>query len=349
MIATKKTHISTTKHHIHLTHAAANQSSHRAEPDGVNGANTKQTPNQNGTAVMTKLTSATLPELAKLIPAFPHVVQNILESLENNSLQLDALAQLTEQDVIVSSRILAAANANRRYNGMPDLHRHFDAVMLIGLDRVRQITISESCRPFLQGDKSKAHYNYYLKAMAVAITAQELAAQCGISQDLAYICGILHNVGERALYAYHPHTMELINSHMELTQLEILKQEQVHYGFSRHQVGAFLAKYWRLPQRMIEALALVQDYKREPRNHLSALLMLAVPLAKALDIPICHHNRIDYINPGAVNMLGLNWHSAAMRECFSRCRARFRHVLLTTAQPAENDEEMREDKKILAA
>ncbi|UTW02319.1 HDOD domain-containing protein [Amphritea atlantica] len=109
----------------------------------------------------------------------------------------------------------------------------------------------------------------------------------GVNSDLAYICGLLHDIGRLVLLQIPVQDVEVLeatgwDSPEELNDLE----EQV-FGFNHADVGYLAARQWNLPHDVTQILRYHHDYNFWQNERLSLYfrkLLILVQFADALSI-----------------------------------------------------------------
>ena len=260
--------------------------------------------------------------IAKKLPPFPSVVMKLLDMLKNDDLSLETLTRQAKNDPVITSGILAAANRLRRMHAQTDLYDPFVAASIIGITQVQRIVVTASMNKFLAEDKGAAFlFNH---SRAVAIVAQELAVQCGVSPEKAYVAGILHDVGQLCFHIMDAQRFhEVYLKSAKYGQLIGLETEA--FGVDHTQIGSALAAYWQLPEDFISSI-LNHHENFSVTSKLQAVVNLAESLTRALDIPPSPKNRVTQLNQNAIEELGIQWDSSEMHDCFGRCRARYQYA-----------------------
>ncbi len=257
--------------------------------------------------------------LARRLPPFPRIVMRLLDLVEDEEVSLQALARLARNDPVISSGILTAANRLRRIKAQPEIHDPFVAASLIGLTQVRRIVLTAAMNRFAADDRGANFLSAHSRA--VAIVAQELAWLHGISGEMAYVVGILHDVGQLCF-----HVMDSARFREAYTRAaadgRLLEHERAAFGVDHALLGGALARHWELPEDYAEAIEAHHEDARAS-SPLQAVVNLAESLARALDIPPSPRNRLIGLNTEAVKLLGIDWSSQEIRDCLGRCRARF--------------------------
>lgn len=263
-----------------------------------------------------------VPRLAEALPPFPGVVLQLLDRLRDEETSLDALIRLARNDPVISSNILANANHVRRLRVQPDLTDPFAAASLIGLNRVRSIVVAAGMHRFLE--KGKGGTFLFKHSQAVAIVAQELAFLCDVSTEMAYVAGILHDIGQLCFRIIDEQAFENAYEQSSVDG-KLIEREVDNFGLDHCRMGALLAEHWELPQEFVSAILTHHD-EATVTSKLQATICLAESLTRALDIPPSPKNRVTKINTAALETLGLRWDSLDMLDCFGRCHARFRKL-----------------------
>ena len=259
-------------------------------------------------------------KMAKKLPAFPTIVIQLLDMLRDESASLEVLARMARNDPIISANILAQANHVRRIHAQSDLTDSFVAASIIGVNRVRRIVVSTGMNRFVSSVPGGLFL--FQHSLAVAIAAQELAALSGESQDLAYIAGMLHDVGQLGLNMLDERAFEKVYMDSIADGRLLLREAEV-FGVDHCAVGAQLARYWNLPEEIYSAILNHHD-EETVTCPLQAAICLSETIVRALDLPASPNNRVTLINQHAVTELGLDWSDPDMADVFDRCVTRFR-------------------------
>jgi putative nucleotidyltransferase with HDIG domain len=272
------------------------------------------------------LNSATLAadvgKLAKSLPPFPAIVIQLLDMLRDDSVSFDVLSHMASQDPVISANILSHANHVRRMHAQTDLSDARVAASIIGINRVRRIVVATGMNRFVSAVPGGPFLFHH--SLAVAITAQELAALNGDSQDLAYIAGMLHDVGQLCLHLIDETAFEKV--YMDsVGDGKLVEREAAVFGADHCQVGAHLARYWNLPDEIYSAILNHHD-DETVTCPLQAAICLSETVVRALDIPQSPKNRVTRLNSHAVTDLEIDWGSVDMADLYDRCVTRYRHA-----------------------
>ena len=261
--------------------------------------------------------------VVRTMPPFPNVVLQLLDVLRKDDLSLDTLVRIAKKDAVIAGNILARANRIRRAHVQPDLNDPFSAASLIGLNQLRSIVVASGMNRFLSA--GGADQFLYRHSIAVAITAQELSGLSGISRETAYVAGVLHDVGQICYCKADPVAFEAVYLEAAIDG-KLLERETETFGIDHCVLGAKLAEHWNLPADFVSTILTHHD-DSAVTSKLQATIVLAESLARALDIPSSPKNRLLKLNAPAAAELGVDWGHEEMRDCFGRCRARYRQAI----------------------
>ena len=147
--------------------------------------------------------NSVIDEIADDLPSIPVMVHEMVKVASDPESANFKLASLISNDQSVFSKILKIANSTEYRQG--NLNRISDAneaVLRVGSESVRRILLSTSVLDIFASDDPEFTFKLnglWLHSCAVAIGTQVLAEkfQCEYT-DLAYACGLLHDLGKVA-------------------------------------------------------------------------------------------------------------------------------------------------------
>lgn len=233
------------------------------------------------------------PKLAH-IPAFPPVAIRVLNLMaDNEEVEIKQLLELLVVDPVFSAEILRAANSP-----MYGLKHQIDgvqhALVVLGLDRIKAITLTVATRFYLQDVlKIEVMRQCWRYSLACALLADELARACSIFQDRAYTAALLHDIGRLALLIGYPREYaDLIATANEALSrgedVGMLEEERRLFGIDHCEVGRLLAHKWNLPAEFSTIAGYHLDVPPGEQFDLLALVRLACRMAISLGFEIIH-------------------------------------------------------------
>ncbi len=258
-------------------------------------------------------------EVARRLPPFPTAILKILDLLRDDGSSLEVLVRLVRNDPVISGNVLSMANHIRRAHAQSDLSDPYTAASLIGINRLRRTVVNVGMNRFFSNGIGGDFF--FQHSLAVAITSHEIGLMAEVDPAQAYIAGILHDVGQ---LCFHVLDERAFSNAYQLASVDgrLLEREAEIFGADHCEIGAKLAEYWNLPDDVVSAIR-VHHSDSVANSHLQAVICLGETLARALDIPSSAKNRVLKVNESAIELLGIQWDSPEMMDCFGRCKARF--------------------------
>lgn len=229
---------------------------------------------------------ALIPSLHKL-PSFPEVITKILEALHNERLDETQLVKLVELDVSLTAKILAAANSPMFHRGS-SVTSIREGVRLLGWDMLKTLTLSVAMHQIVNDFSSREKIDlsrFWKDSLYAAFTSKLLAGRVqDVSEDEAYLAGLLHDIGRLILRvnfrkAYGP-IFEL-----PCSEFSAIAKEIGLVGCSHAEIGALLVQEWQTSSfledailyhhRTVEALEQASDLVKV--THLAASMAESYP------------------------------------------------------------------------
>jgi HD-like signal output (HDOD) protein len=121
---------------------------------------------------------------AHALPALPQIVSKILKTLADDAANADTLGEQISGDPAIVARILAAANAGA-FGGHP-IHSVRQAILLLGLGRVKDITLATAIIERYQGVASFDSQHLWLHSLMISF--QWRASIAGFFNSLMIGC-----------------------------------------------------------------------------------------------------------------------------------------------------------------
>ena len=240
------------------------------------------------------------------IAAFPQIALELLTQLDDEEGNLHLLVEQAKHDPVISGRLLGLANSAGLKTSGRQVNDIYSAMSLLGLSRVRQLVLSVSIRgafrQLLSNGQAAAFWEH---SVDVAICAQVLAEHLGQHGDLAYICGLLHDVGRLWLAHNFPDGYVAVDRHFRARgDTGKAAAERQAFGMDHAQIGDVLGEIWNLPPLIRQAIL---DHHGGPAmadDPLVVLIHLAEAICQALH-PTGYP--IACLSPSIESVLHPNW------------------------------------------
>lgn len=261
----------------------------------------------------------------KTIAPMPLVAKRVCQAITADGLNDKKLASILKQDPAMSARILGLANAAffgtaGRIKTIEDaIHR------VLGLNATKALVLSMAtgssfditeCRNFRLD-------HFWGSAMMTGALVSKLTKHVAMdpqpSARLAFLCGLLHNLGLLALVTSYPAEMSHVLSNV-LPNQSLAEAERALLGTDHHRAGGWLARKWRLPPEIIDV---IEHHHERDRLHYWDLTRLVGFCARWSERWLLGQEGPPD-EPEIMEALSLT--AAMLEDTFSRCEVVFRQI-----------------------
>ncbi|MDR2451314.1 MAG: HDOD domain-containing protein [Candidatus Accumulibacter sp.] len=267
-----------------------------------------------------------LPDYAEKLPSLPETVAHLMRALRDENAGLETLAQHINSDPVIVARLLAATNSAA--SGLSKrVHSTEQAFLLLGADRVVNIVLASSLIYRFDGHGSGFNASLFWRhSLGVAICAKALAEQTGVDPRLAFVSGLLHDIGRLLMHTASPgHVLQALDRRRH-DDIPLIAAEREVFGYDHCAAGRVLAGAWKLPADIADAIAA----HHEPDgfgSDICDLTHIGECLCHALDLGELPSNRVPDLSDLACAHLGLSWPKCSCH--FAEIEARFDDIRLT--------------------
>lgn len=191
------------------------------------------------------------------LPAFPDVLAKVDGLLSDPEVDVRDVVRVVQTDSVLSGQLLRMANSAYYARGGSQVANMQAAIQRLGLKAVRGLVYALTL-PRLFGGGSFKHRALWKHSLAVAALSGEILGLVGgepAERDLAYLAGLLHDVGALVLARvddeYGEFLARCVRRHDagEWDERDVSELERAEMGIDHAEVGSlFLAERWRTPQ-----------------------------------------------------------------------------------------------------
>jgi two-component system, cell cycle response regulator len=222
------------------------------------------------------------------LPTLPAVALQVLELTRDPNVTVASLARLVQSDPALSTKVLRTVNSS--FFGLPSPCARIDrALALLGLNTIKSLvlgfTLVEGTKG-VPGDKGLDLVRHWRRALYAASASRQVALTTkACDADEAFTASMLQDIGMMACIvaipeAYGP-VLAGCAKHERSPEVE-----RSMLGFDHSEVGAALARKWRLPDHLAESIAHHHDPEKAPEavRALCRNVWLGMLIAESLGI-----------------------------------------------------------------
>jgi len=272
------------------------------------------------------------------LPSPPLVLLRLLQTLSEDEIPVDELAEVILEDPGLTTRILQVANSSF-YGFSNKIETVSHAIALIGGQAIRMLCASESFLvifPQHEGNFTLIFYKYCHHSLATALLAKILNEAMGLVLDSekAFIAGLLHDIGKPVLWY---NFLDQADFYHDLRARGVAERdaERLAYGADHTEVGAWVAGEWGLDTELARSMAghhenlvLNDSYQKNPKDYsLTEIVALANILSKCFRFRNGQLGFAEVVNRFVQHKLpGLDWQEVAAEFADQASKSGFRQL-----------------------
>ncbi len=217
------------------------------------------------------------------LPCIPKVAQDLIQQFDNPHTSIDNIARNISLDPVIAAKVLRLANS-ARFRGSRESASVEDAAMRLGFNTLRTLVLASAVTGAFQAPPGFDLKGFWGHSFQVASISRLLAKTRGVAVEVAFTCGMMHNIGELLIQTGVPELAERLNQNgKDMGAAQRVALETLQLGFGFPEVGAELARLWQLPELIQHAIAYQSRPTQAPADMpLPRVLAQAVSIAEAL-------------------------------------------------------------------
>lgn len=189
------------------------------------------------------------------LPSLPSLVLEILDSFNNEQVDIRTLARKISLDQALVARVMRVANS--AFFGLSgQIGTIPEAIALLGFNNLRGlVTAAAIINTFPKAGGHFVQLQFWRHSICTAVCAKVLAKHAGLNAETAFTAGVLHDIGRLIMVIHYPQVIAQLD--LEGTSsVESLQAERAALGVDHAVLGGELAKRWNFPVTIREAIAL---------------------------------------------------------------------------------------------
>ncbi len=189
------------------------------------------------------------------LPPIPKNVSKLLKIIKDPEVKISDISAQVKLDVGLTANILRLANSPW-YLPIKKVNTVDRAIALIGLQRLYSIILAIGAKKIIneryKSVKEAWKHSYQCGFFALnIIKLQQVSLE---DAEMAYIAGLLHDMGKVVLLALSPQLIQRITAVSETRGISVTAIEKTALGLSHSEIGAKIAGKWKFPQMLIQAI-----------------------------------------------------------------------------------------------
>lgn len=259
---------------------------------------------------MTTMTPLPFDEVIKHLqdlPTLPAVVMELLNSIDQEDIEIQALAKRVAHDQALTAKTLRLANSSSAAKHVKVTTIHH-AITFLGFQTMRGlITAAAVTGCFPEGRCAGFNYKaFWRHSIATAACAKILARHLHFNQDYAFTAGLLHDIGRLVLVTLFPNKYAEVIAYRAAHDCYLLEAERTVLGLDHVTAGVALAEHWHFSSTMQLGIAGHHAPDTSGAGFLAAIVHVADAITHALDLSEVDDDLVPPVSLTTWHALGLN-------------------------------------------
>jgi len=221
------------------------------------------------------------------VSSLPEIFIMINEVVNDPTSSFSDISKVVNLDTALSARLLKIVNSSF-YSFPSNIETVTHAIAVIGTEQLHDLALATTILSTFKGipDTIVNMNLFWRHSLGVAIIARNLAIHCReTNPERFYLAGILHDIGRLIILENLPgESREIVARQNEVGGIMWQIEREV-LGFDHADVGAALARAWKLPLSLEEIIGNHHNPSRSRRYPLeTTIIHLADIIAKAMEL-----------------------------------------------------------------
>jgi putative nucleotidyltransferase with HDIG domain len=235
------------------------------------------------------------------LPTLPGIITKLNALSENDKTSVQEMARLVASDQVLSARILKLANSPSY--GFYRVSTISNAMILLGVNVVKSLALSSSIFEIME----KNSVGLWEHSLGAGVAANIISRRLKLPEcEEISTAALLHDIGKVIIRLNFGDDYRHLLALIEEDEVSMLDAERELLGTDHAEVGAWLAKSWHLPDKLIEPIGCHHDVAQAPTQQTKASVVhFANILIKASGFGFSGDDFVPLIQPAAWEKLGM--------------------------------------------
>lgn len=189
------------------------------------------------------------------LPVIPEVATKIMGIAEEGKhISFKELEDIIKIDPGLTAKILKVANS-ALYARQREISTLQMAITLLGFKNIKSLVILTSASTlFTRGASSAFYEQFWRHSVMAAFLTKEIITRnfSGLSADEGFLAGLLHDIGQVAMYHADPQNYQVIYNNRETGGGAMRDMEKEYFGVTHKEVGERALSRWNFPPLFID-------------------------------------------------------------------------------------------------
>ncbi len=208
--------------------------------------------------------------------SLPQVLSEVIIETSKEDYSADKLGDIILKDPSLTGRILRMSNSSF-YNRLSEIKTVHQAISVMGMTTVKCLALSTSIfhPEQIEKDTGVDAKKFFTYILSIATASKKIAIAINLkSPEEAFIAGILHDIGHLFLMHYYPaQFVEILDRSKSGKSLIAVEKEIL--GIDHTEISEEIAKTWKLPNEILEAMSGHHDKEEYSNNTIKNIVKLA--------------------------------------------------------------------------
>jgi putative nucleotidyltransferase with HDIG domain len=220
------------------------------------------------------------------LPPFPLVARRLMQLLAEEDADISEVGRMIAAEPVFATRVLQMANSPL-FALTAQVKTLSHAIVVLGLARVKSITVTRALGDFVAPVLSIRSLRIcWQNSLAGALLAEKLARACKMDPDVAYVAGLLRDIGRLGLLLKYPDSYANLLAVSGEHAFDLMNTERELFDVDHCQAGAWLMEQMPFPPELTEVVVHHHDSPTDNSFRMVHLIRIADRMADALGFAV---------------------------------------------------------------
>ncbi len=280
-----------------------------------------------------KLVQRLLEKALNDLPPLPEALTNVLIESQRADVSAHSLESVIGKDQAITAKVLRVVNS--AYYGLPGRVQSLgQACVILGVSQIRNLALTMAALCNVEATtqaQRDTQMRFWKHAFGTASAAQWIVRRANSGpqeEDLAFVGGLLHDIGRLFLYSNMPDVYQLALENAVKKGIQMHVSELEIAGINHPAIGSRMARKWNLPEPVCEAI----EHHAGPQGESERPANFAIHIGDCVNeylynddadfvVPACSPIAYEWFGADEADWAAMMSHAAEKVDAASRCFA----------------------------